>query len=88
MKNGNQNTTVYAVNNDKRGGFDIYLNFSGQQEYLMWHRHNGNLYAILKDSVRISEIRHIAKTRRYYSEMLRYLLSVIDAYMKEREYCA
>ena len=80
--------TVIAVNNDKHGGFDIYMDFSGQREYLMWHRHNGLLYGMLKDGIRVSEIQRIAQIKRDYRTVLRYLLTVIDEYMAERECCA
>ena len=77
--------TVIAENNQKRGGFDIYLYFSGQREYLMWHRHNGLLYGLLKDGIKVSDIQRTAKTQRTYSGMLRYLLTVINEYIAERE---
>ena len=36
MKKNNRNIRVCAVNNGNRDGFNIYLDFSGQREYLIY----------------------------------------------------
>lgn len=43
-----KNVLVYVENRVDADGFKIYLYFSSQREYLISHRHNGLLYALLK----------------------------------------
>lgn len=94
----NRNLKVIAINNGNKDGFNIYLDFSGQREYLMHHRNNSRLYAMLKDGVVIADIRRRKPScvnrrcdRRYSSadlyEKLNYLVSVIDSYIFTREAC-
>ena len=52
-----KNVKLFAVNHEQANGFDIYLDFSGQREYLMWHRHNGIIYGILKDGINFGEFK-------------------------------
>ena len=62
MKNRNsmfrtiRNLNVVAVNNSNKSGFSLYLDFSGQREFLMYHRHNGLIYNLLKDGISVSEL--------------------------------
>lgn len=56
MKNNNRNIRIIAENNGNRDGFNIYLDFSGQREFVMYHRHNGLLYALLRDKPRLDEL--------------------------------
>ena len=98
MKKNNRNIRVYAVNNDRKKGFHIYLDFSGQREYLIYHRHNGQLYKLLKDGVTIEEMKRWKPTyfgcARYahpssnrICKVVKHLMNVIDDYMLEREAC-
>lgn len=73
---------VIAANNYKKGGFDIYLDFSGWREYLMWHRHNGFIFGILRHGRKLSDLRRL--TGRERREM-KYLLTVIDEYLEEEK---
>ncbi len=96
-----KNIRVQAENRDNRSGFVIYLEFSGQREYLMSHRHNGLLYDLLKDSPSLDEVRRWKpdarlkntshRIRRGSSSQLQsmvdHLLLVIDDYVMEREAC-
>ena len=100
MKNINRNIKVVAVNNEGAHGFSIYLDFSGQKEFLMVHRHNGLLYQNLKDGVCLADINRTStyKLASYNNvskrnakiasakleKMVRHLNSVIDEYMDER----
>ena len=59
MKNLNRNIKVVAVNLDKYDGFNIYLDFSGQREFLVFHRHNGILYNLLKDGVIVDDFKRL-----------------------------
>ena len=52
----NRNVEIVADDGMKDGWFDIYLDFSGNREYLMPHRQNGRLYSLLKDGLRIEEL--------------------------------
>lgn len=56
-----RNTMIFAENTEGKAGFDIYISFSGQREYLMFHRHNAFLYELLKDGVKIDEFRRISQ---------------------------
>lgn len=95
-KIANRNVMIIAQNNGEKAGFNIYLDFSGQREYLMSHRHNGLLYGLLKDGASLEEMRRLkparirgryarkAKIAKLYGQVA-YLVSVIDEYMLERE---
>lgn len=96
MKKNNRNIRVCAVNNGNRDGFNIYLDFSGQREYLIYHRHNGLLYDLLKDGVAIDDVHrwtpaslgcfHVGRTGSSgLYEVTKHLVSVINDYMLERE---
>lgn len=101
MREANRNVTVQIENRLENDGFHIYLDFSGQREYLMTHRHNGLLYSLLKDGVTLGELRRwrngdiagkIKRSPRYsgsakLTNMVEYLLVVIDDYILEREAC-
>ena len=52
-----RNVVVKAENSDGKNGFDVYLEFSGQREYLMHHRHNGMVFCRLADGIRVEELR-------------------------------
>lgn len=96
MTKNNRNVRVIAVNNYGHAGFNIYLDFSGQWEYLAYHRHNGLLYRLLKDGVAIddmkrwkpSKLKNFRTGRTVVSKMhnmVGHLNAVIDDYMTERE---
>ena len=90
-----RNIRIFAENSGN--GFNIYIEFSGQREYLMFHRHNALLYDILKDGITVNDIRRWKPSmfcrkklrRKSVSEklynMLKHLLLVIDDYLIERE---
>ena len=101
MKKEDRNIRVRVESEKGRSGFHIYLDFSGQREYLMYHRHNGLLYNRLKgDGVRLSDLRrwkpfadHCCKKEekdRFDKlwNMTQYLLAVIDDYLQERKEAA
>ena len=103
-KSGSKNTQsvrnlrIFAENNEGKDGFHIILEFSGQREYLMSHRHNGLLYNYLKDGVDMADVRRLTPGKigkdvagkdgagRLY-EKVHHLVAVIDSYMIEREAC-
>lgn len=97
-KYNTRNVTVYAVNDCRNSGYDIYIAFSGRGEFLMHHRHNGLLYAILKDGIHVDDLKRInykAMLKNVGSRQgnrqritrldlaIRHLRRVIDEYMME-----
>lgn len=100
MKNNYRTVRVFVENAGESDGFNIYLDFSGQREFLMYHRHNGLLFNLLKDGVYWDDLlrwslrkNHSVKPGRRkkqrkrdkkFAGMVIHLLDVIDAYMDER----
>lgn len=94
MNNKIRNVRIIAINNGILDGFNIYLDFSGQREFLMHHRHNGLLYALLKDGIRADELRRwspaVGRGSRgraatdQLKGMVSHLLLVVDDYIRER----
>lgn len=83
MKNPERSIRVIAVNNYKvESKFDIYLDFSGQREWLMMHRHSGLLFGLLRNGVSLAELRRI---RGRDQKIVKYLLKVIDEYLEEEK---
>ena len=92
------NVRVFAKNNDNREGFNIYLDFSGRHEFLMFHRHDGLLYNLLKDGQSIRQLRdfnpqkysgcssgarkNVRKRAEHLSRSLRHLNVVLDDYLE------
>ena len=103
MKRYDRNILVFAENNGNQHGFNIYLVFSGQREYLFTHRHNGAMYIMLKDGIPLGDLHRgvremnvpalcgrrngIIVTKQLRNSM-RYLVTVIDEYIEDREQCA
>ena len=95
MKNNMRNVRVTAINNGSLDGFNIYLDFSGQREFLMHHRHNGLLFGMLKDGMRADELRRWTpatgrgersrSATKQLTGMISHLLDVVDDYIVERE---
>lgn len=93
-----KNVKLYAVNREMENGFDIYLDFSGQREYLMSHRHNGILFGILKDGAKLDELRRNKPHKvcvkygfEYYGltsskneKVVKHILEVVEDYLEER----
>ena len=83
----NRNVKIVADDGMKDGWFDIYLDFSGNREYLMPHRQNDRLYSLLKDGLRIEELERNAS--RVISDASlsgkRYLRSDINLRLKCRK---
>lgn len=103
MKRYNRNILVFAENNGNESGFNIYLEFSGQREYLVTHRHNGAMFSMLKNGIRLDDMQRgvqemnipslcgrrsgIVPTKQLRNSM-RYLMVVIDDFITDREECA
>ena len=50
------NVAIIAENNGDKPGFNIYLIFSGEKRFLMWHEHNGLLFNLLKDGISVEKL--------------------------------
>ena len=96
MRSAYRNVKVVAVNNGDKEGFNIYLDFSGQREFLVHHRRNGLLYNFLKGGVRTEELRRWTPSARRgvrrlsghrLQGMISHLIAVVDDYTQEREEC-
>lgn len=102
-KGYNRNILVFAENNGTSRGFNIYLDFSGQREYLLTHRHNGAIFKILENGIRLPDLERgirdmnmqLLSGRRsritltnQLQKNLSFLLTVIDEYITDREQCA
>ena len=85
------NINVHAVNDGSNPGFNIFLDFSGQKEFLMHHRHNGLLYRLLKDGVRLQELRRLEQrrsfVRRHKRRQNRRLENLLQYLLKEADSC-
>lgn len=101
MKKSNRNIRVLAKNIDKSTGFNIYLDFSGQMEFLMVHRHNGLLFSLLKDGICVDDLTrwspknnassHVCMPKPWSRQakklagMVAHLMDVIGEYLEDRE---
>lgn len=103
MRQYGRNILVYAVNNGNESGFNIYLDFSGQREYLFTHRHNAPMFNALKSGIPLADMQRgiqrmsLPELGNYRSGIvikekflnsMRYLMTVIDEYITDREQCA
>lgn len=86
-----RNVRVFAENNGNKDGFSIYLNFSGQQEFVVYHRHNALLYSLLCDGVYLDDLRRWKpkaskrQVNRQLVNLVSHSLKVIDDYITERQ---
>ena len=103
MKRYSRNILVYAENNGQQPGINIYLEFSGQREYLFTHRHNGIMFKMLKDKKRLDDLQRAihnnsiqipcsyqlsSNSKEQIMNSIRYMMVVIDDYIVDREQCA
>lgn len=51
-----KNVKIFAENVDGRAGFNVYLDFSGQREFLVAHRKCAPLFLLLKNGMRMEEL--------------------------------
>ena len=92
-----KNVRVYAVNRNSEEGFNVYLDFSGQREYVVSRRHNGILYEILKDGISLERLKR-TKPHQLYTEygfhfsgrnsaklesQIKHLVEVLEEYIDE-----
>ncbi len=89
----NPNTIIFAQYIDNKDGFSIFISVSGQKEYIMSHRKNTVLYALLKDGISLSELKRIGpkalritSNRRYINKSISsidHIIKVIDEFVNE-----
>ena len=80
MSNPDRGVRVFAINNEKvHSKFDIYLEFSGQREWLMMYRHNGIIFNTLKDGISLADLRRLKGRDR---DKFKHIIRVIDEYIK------
>ena len=101
MKIKNRNIKVIAINKGNEAGFNIFIDFSGQKELLMSHRHNGLLYKYLKDGICLTDLKFM-KPSKYIclcgfsrrnskvaftriDSMIRHINNVVNNYIIEKE---
>ena len=99
MNNAERNIKVVAENNENKHGFNIYLDCSGQREFIVWHRHNEVLYNVLKDGVALRDINRrkpiklfqnlygngMRRATAEFDNMMYHLRLVINDYITYRE---
>jgi len=94
MKNLNRNIRVLAENRNQGDGFNIYLDLSGQKEFLMFHRHNGLLFSLLRDGICVDDLTRWTPRKggliwgrqaEKMVGMVSHLVDVIMEYLENRE---
>lgn len=89
-KNNYRNVKVLAKKSDKLKGFDVYIDFSGKREYLIYHRPNQELYQVLKNGISLEALHRSSKilkqhnSDRPFNAML-HLIKVVDDYIEYRD---
>ncbi len=98
-KRKNNNITIVAENKRYDTGFNIYIDFSGQREYLMTHRHHNDLYQLLSRGISLSELKRSNPSQLFVRHKIRrnghvpnnsinpltHLIKVVDWYIKDME---
>ena len=94
---------LYAENRVHKSGFDIYLGYpGGEREYVRTNRHNGLLYGIMKDGVKVEDLnrwltggaklagvgdkKSRARSAAHVEGSIRQLLKAVDEMVTEKEY--
>lgn len=98
MKHYSRNILVFAESCTNMNGFNVYLDFSGQREYLFTHRRNNAMYGVLKNGIRLADLARgtrdmslanlYGRAAQQLRSSMRWLLVVIDEYIEDREQCA
>lgn len=90
ISNKPKNITLYPENIHGKSGFNIYIDFSGQRELLMTHRHNGALYNVLKNGINLDDLtRYFFKKKSGHQSQfntreqlaINHLLKTVDEYL-------
>lgn len=80
----NRNVRVVMKEGNQEGKFDIYLDVYGQEKYLMSHRYDGRLCAILKKRPAVMDLRDIMDRQVSHDlkKKIKYLITVVNDYLK------
>ncbi len=90
MNKRENNIKIIAENAGYSSGFNIFIDFSGKREHLMYHRHNRLLYNELKTGMGLGELKRWktnysrGKASMKLEQMIGHLNKVIDIYLVER----
>lgn len=83
-----RNVRIFATPAADSGGINIYLDFSGQREYLIFYRFNYKLYMLLKNGISLDELTRTSGYRaaspgdNAMIHSVKQLMRVIDDYIK------
>lgn len=58
-----KNVRIFATSRFEQDGINLYIDFSGQREYLMSYRFNRTLYKYLKRGIPLEELRVLSRAR-------------------------
>ena len=58
---GINNVRIFATSRYERDGINLYIDFSGQREYLMRYRFNWDLYRHLRKGIPLEELRTLSR---------------------------
>ena len=91
------NVIILAENEEYETGFNIYIVFSGKKEYLLTHRHQGDIYKLLSPGITLSELKRNNPRQLFIKHRIRknvlgksinslnHIISIIDWYIKDLE---
>ncbi len=94
---------LYAENRKNQPGFDIYMGYpGGEREFVRGSRHNGLLYGIMREGVRIEDLKRWmtgdaklsgvgerksrSKSAAHVEGSICQLLKLVDGIISEKEY--
>lgn len=58
-----KNVRIFATSRYSRDGINLYIDFSGQREYIMSYRYSRDLYKCLKKGIALEDLRAMGRGR-------------------------
>ena len=58
-----KNVRIFAAGRDRENRMSLYIDFSGQREYMLHYRYNKDLYKCLGKGVSLDELRELGRGR-------------------------
>lgn len=83
-----KNVRIFATSRFERDGINLYIDFSGQREYLMRYRFSRTLYNYLKRGIPLEELRALSRehyeTREYQAMVhsVKHITRVADEFIE------
>lgn len=83
-----KNVRIFATSRYRRDGINLYIDFSGQREYMMHYRYNKALYRCLSKGVSLDELRelgrgrHAARAGQAVAHAAKHITKVADDFIK------